>query len=289
MRSASGSRFHLSGGPVTPPSLGPLTATPFPTAVPPFVELEVVDTVTTFATITLQRLDPDGVWRPVRGAEPAQLSGGTWAGEDFEAPYGAVLNYRAVREDGTLFYSLTGYPSGPSADLIMHVPDPWLIHPGIPLLSQPLKVRLQDKETRPARRGVFSPLSGGLPIVVSSRRVAASSQLEVLTETLNEQEALLALLDDGQALLLNLPAEQGWGLPTCWVSVGDVDTTRDIQYGASPRRVWSLPYSVVNRPVGDLQSVWSFNALAASEDSFNSVKFDYATMADLAAHRPVGT
>lgn len=268
--------------------LGPLTATPMPDTSPPSVTLEVSDGTLGTSNVTIVRMDPDGRWHPVRGAEPAHVIDGAWSGFDDEAPYGVPVSYQMTRTSGAVDTGRSPLAGGGYANTLqLDVTDVWLIHPGVPSLSQRLELRDWQPIVRAARRGVFVPLGGGLPLVVSGARAAGTSQLETLTSTTEDEDGLRALLDDGSPLLLNVPVTLGWNAPSGWVSVGDSTTAREFMWGPAPRRVWTLPYNEVARPIGSTQSLWTCAGLLAEQATCADVLTHYETCATLAAHRPV--
>ena len=250
-----------------------LVVTPDVANSPPRVLLEV--TLATDATISILRQDPDGRWRPVRGAEPAALAGGTWTGWDYEAPYGVDVTYQLVAASGTQTF-------GPYR---LEVSLPWLIHPGVPSRSVAIRVQSLSEITTPIRQGVFAVLGRSTPVVVSQQRDADMYNLVLRTDGPNDHGLLREVLADGSTLLLNIPDSLGWDFTDGWISVGEVKTRRLAGYGTDPVRYLDLPVRLVDRPAGGQQSQWTCDTLLSEQSSCDTLLASYASCSTLAAHR----
>jgi hypothetical protein len=251
----------------------PLVATPQPENVPPRIELSL--TWAGNGSALVERLNPDGRWYPVRGAEPATVTG-TWTGWDYEAPLGAQVTYRAT-SGGTVLTS---------AEVVLDSLTPWLVHPGVPVLSQPLQIMGWSARERPARQASFRVLGSRFPVTISAERAAPASTLTVRTETDAANDSMLSVLADGSVLLLNVPRSAGWKVEAGWVSVGDVTEDHEAPDGRDPARIWTLPVQLVDRPAGGIQGLWTVAGLAAERLTADDVVQGYYSVADLAAHRP---
>lgn len=246
---------------------------------PPRVRLDVTDTGSPEVyAATVMRLDPDGRLAPVRTNDGNPLvlttSGSNRVGlvYDYEMQYGAPVSYSTL-ESSTVMSSAVAVPEE----------RPWLVHPGVPALSMPLSVAAFGSRTRRSQRGVHWPMSRKHPVVqTDGQRKAPEGVIELNTLTLEEMTQFEALTDDASSLLLNVPAGFGWGVATDYVSVGDIEEARLVEYAGEPRRIHSLPYQVVDRPVGGSQAertlvdLMDFPTLAAIQAS-------YATLADVLA------
>lgn len=260
--------------------------------------------------VAVDRRGPDGRWAPVRTAEPAALAGGAWLGFDYEAPYGVPLRYRmrvvanallvdpgttveipeqtdqGFAETFTETFQVTT-PAVPASEIVqLDVAVPWLIHPGIPDLSQPVRVVDVSPVVRSVRRGVFEPIGRSTAVVRSQRRSAPAYTLRVRTETSVALVNLDELLADGSALLWQVPPSLGWDMPTGWVSVADVDEARFYGFGRAPRRTVTLPLLMVDRPAGGQQAQWSYASVLAEHTTYQAVLESYRSYADLTARRP---
>src|SRR5688572_2572150 len=240
-----------------------LVATAEPGATPPRVLLELEWTGET--EIDVLRVDPDGRTRPVRLAEPATLTADEWSGYDNESWFGQATTWQAT--DGTTTIT--------SNMVTLDVTKAWLRHPGQPTLSMQVDVQGDGEPVRRVNRAVLEPLGRRYPIVVTDgRRKAKQSTLTLRTQTLDEADALLALVDDAAVLLLDIPPAWGWGVTHQYVSLGDLTETRTT--GATrgawvPVREWTAPYDVVDRPADTI----------AGDRTWANVLSEAATWADV--------
>lgn len=249
-----------------------LTATAVPTGIP-HVALSLNWPAAT--TITINRLDPDGVLRPVRGAEPATLSGGLWFGDDYESWLGQDATYSAT--DGTT--------SVDSTTVSVDVDDvPWLRHPQRPALSmvvEPLPPLQARTHTLP--RAVFRPLGREFPVVLTDgTRKAPSSAIAFATFTEEEAEEFRALFGDGAVLLMDVPVAYGLGFTHQYLSFGDLVEARfEPRYGPNPRRTWTAPYDAVDRTEGALQPIRTYADLLQEFSTYEQARVGYTDYADL--------
>lgn len=246
---------------------------------PPRVQLAVTDSGTpALFAATVTRLDPDGVRRVVRTTDGNPLvlttSGSNRVGTvyDYEPPYGTPLTYSTLESPGTV-----------SSPVTVAETRIWLTNPGVPALSMPISLASIGTRTRKAQQAVFYPMGRKNPVVLTDgARRSAEGVLEVRTDTLDELSDLLGLLGDAGVLLLNVPATLNWGIDTCYIAIGDVDEERLIDYAGEPKRYVSLPYTVVDAPVGGSQADRTFDDLL-SFASFSVMQANYPTFAALLA------
>lgn len=261
-----------------------IAVTTEPGNVPPRVRVDIVDAGTpAVSEVTVLRLDPDGRRYPVRtqdgGPFELTVSDSSRVGVlyDYEAPYGQQVTYLLAEN------SAVAAPATLDADQV------WLIHPGVPSRSLPVTVTDLPERQRQVRRGVFYPLGGQFPVVVTDgRRKAPEGILLVRTETDQDRVRMNTLLDDAQTLLLNVPADHRWGVTRMWVAIDTTRERRFLPWGPHPYRNWELPYAVVGRPAGGSQAQWSLADVKASYATLADVNASYATLADLQSNAPIG-
>lgn len=227
-----------------------LTATPHPELSPPAVRLDVTATGSpTVTSVTVTRTDQSGKTYPVRTSDggPLVVSGGSATVWDPEIPYGLTSTYSVSATGATTV----------TASASLDVAVPWFVHVSVPALSMPLPVVSEIGElSRPIDRGVFQIIGRADPILITGgARSTPAGRLSVRTTTDAQRTALDLLLDDGSALLLNVPASLNWGMSTCYIAIGDVTTARTVDFAEQPWREWTLPYQVVGRPAGGSQSL----------------------------------
>jgi hypothetical protein len=246
---------------------------------PPRIRLGVTDTGTPALTaVTVTRNNPDGTTTPVRTFDGNPLTLTTSGTDrvglvfDYEAPLGQPVTYSTVENPATV-----------SAPVTLDDPQVWLIHPGVPSLSQPVRVWRIGERVRPVAQGVHRPLGARHPVVRSDgQRKAPAYVLTLATDTEQQRAAIDSLCDDAGVLLLNVPAGKGWGIGAEYVAVGDLTETRDVDYGARQRRFWSLPCTVVDRPVGGSQAERTLLDLL-DFPTLDSLRTAYATLDALLA------
>jgi hypothetical protein len=246
-----------------------LTASVDPLALPPRVLVQAFNIGGPSGNIT--RLDPDGASRPVREGDPVSLSGGGAAVFDYEMPYNQPITYTITP---------TSSPTTPTSSMTVTllVSRPWLVHPGVPFLSQPLTIQLFADETIPANVGIHDVLQRETPITISDgRRKSPRSMLQVKTMTRSQADGLDQLLLDESPLLLQATYPFTTEQMYAWISILDVNRARRTAMFGDPSRVWQLPYVVVDRPTGAIQSVRTWQDVVNQYDTWQDVMNDFQT------------
>jgi hypothetical protein len=232
------------------------------------VRLDVADSGA-LVEVTVTRLDPDGRTVVVRTTDgnPLTLSAGVGLVYDYEAPFGAPVSYSTFEDSATVSSEVTVVE-----DMV------WLIHPGVPEISMPISVASFGARGRPVARGVFRPMGRKTAVVqTDGQRKSFEGVIELNTFTLDEILAFETLTDDAADLLLNVPVGLGWGVPTCYVSLGDLEEGRLVDYAAEPRRLHTLSYVVVDRPVGGTQAERTYLDLLVSHSSYAELPASYGS------------
>lgn len=130
-------------------------------------------------------------------------------------------------------------------------------------------------EVRRADANLFDIYQSETPADLYGRRKRLDGRLQLLAKTLAASDALHALFTAGGPIQIQMPAVYGW--PDAYVQPGDVTKAylpgqRDQRM---PFRLWSLPFTVVDRPIGPAQGTADANWCALAEQ--------YPTYADLVA------
>jgi len=250
-----------------------------PEHVPPRVQVNVTDSGNpAISSVTVVRLNlATGAMATVRTADgnplPLSASGSTRTAilYDHEAPFGVPVTYYTLEQ-----------PGNTSAQLTLAVPRVWLVPPGVPGKGVAVTVATWGERTRQATRGVFYPMGRTSPVVITDgARKSAAGSLQVVTLTDADRRAMNALLDDSSVVLLNVPAANPWGVDTCYVSFGDSVETRVSRIAAEPGRMWTLPYVVVDSPIGGAQSQWTWQNVIDTYATWNDVMAANSTWAQL--------
>lgn len=206
-----------------------------------YVALALTDAGT--SSYTIIRTDGSGNTTAVRNGDPAVASGGSWVGNDYEAPLDESLTYTATLTTTPFTVTTAGAVTLDGAD------SPWLGHPGKPSLNiRPLVADLVIG-ARAARAQFLAVLGRSRPIGQSIRRAGAAGDLKLRITGQDELNALDALLDDGGPLLLRGPV--GWvGYGNRYLQIGEVTYERLTRVGTDGRFLVTLPWTEVDRPAG---------------------------------------
>lgn len=219
--------------------------------------------------IQIGRIDPTGFTDIIRAGTVVDLSGGAVVVYDYEAPLDLPVTYTATQ----VTPATTTPETARSAEVTLASNTyTWLKDPGLPTRNQRLdEVKGIASLTRPARAGVFHIIDRTHPIVVSARREGRVGELVFHTATDIQREAMVTLLSRGTVLLLQTPANYGFG--SAYVHVSDALEERVGILGSEPTRRWTLPITMVDRPAGlATLPIWNTWANVAST---------YATWSDL--------
>lgn len=248
----------------------------------PVVQVVVTDTGTPAITaVTVTRTDALGNVARVRTEDGSSLalntSGSVRVGTlyDYEAPFGVPVTY-----------STTLQPLATSAAVTVDIEESWLIHPGVPERSMPI-VLLKgsfDDESEDVLAGVFFPLGRRNAVAITDgKRKAPSGSITVETADGPERNRLKDLLADAFPLLLNVPPSTGLDVDTAYVHIGAIRRSRPSSVGSDPQRNWTLPYQVVDMPVGGSQSQWTWTDVIESSPSWTDLMATRATWSDVLA------
>jgi hypothetical protein len=241
-----------------------LTATAQTATTPPSVRLVLgVSGTGQPSKVTVQRIDADGITRPVRTPYGSTLpiSGGTGLVYDYEYPYGTSVTYTLAEAPTT------------TAAFTMTITRPWLTHVGVPSRSVTFTTARGGgvlAEGYDVQQVALPILGSSYPLVISGgARMAPTITVPVLLKTTAEQVALRALLADASPLLLNAPV--GYGLTTAYVTVGKVDSSWQSPIVSDSYRVANLPCQVVGRPGGPAQAPVTWAMVAAKYGTWASI------------------
>ena len=224
---------------------------------PPRVQITATGLATDGDLVTVYRV-VDGDETPVRGGiDRVPDATGTLVLTDQSAPFGVPVAYRVDQTD-TVTGAITSSTSTP---VTLTAPGPWL---SLPVTGEAVQLTIVDwPEKAYAARGAVIAVAGRTtPIVVSDKRIAASSTLTVLTRTKAELDALRDLLAVGDVIQVR---------PVCgaveaeYVAVLDVTEQRyrprtlrtdgGVPAGSDWRRYVVLECQVVDEPPRKMPAV----------------------------------
>lgn len=248
------------------------TATAEPLNVPPRVRLDIsAFTGSTVGHVT--RIDAAGGVAKVRAGDPVALTSGAAVLYDYEAKFGQAFTYTIYTDAGVGLNGMT------SNSVTLAVYTPWLLHPGVPNLSQKVTISSMGDQTLDATRGVHTVLGRADPIVITDGvRRSPTFDLTLRTKSDAAEAGLLTLLQDGSPLLLQATYGTMKGTSYNWVSVGAVTRVDMVPFFDNTDVQWTLPCTVTSAPAGLLQTQRTWGDLLAEYPStWRQVTSAYAT------------
>lgn len=254
-----------------------ITATTIPANVPPAVQVNINDTRSPgqASSLTVMRINADGTRSPVRTSDgnALPLASGVGVVYDYEAPLGQPVSYTSVEVPGIT-----------SPQVTVSSAQVWLVHPGTPSLSMPIKLapNLTPRRVRPVVRGVFNVMGRANPVIVTDGiRHGRMMELSLHLQTQAVRDAFDALTADASTLLLNVPTSLGYNIATSYIAVGDIETLPITDKVFEPWFTARLPYYEVDRPAGGSQSQRTYSDLLAAFGTYAAVQANYRTYLDL--------
>jgi hypothetical protein len=216
---------------------------------------------------TVERSTDQVRWSTVRGAGSLAVTAQAASVDDYEFAPDVVDYYRVTAYDA----------GGAQTDQVTAFVTPtltqvWLKSVARPFLNRQVIVQDYSEVERDAHAGIFVGVGAKYPIVVNDLRGSDEWALDVLAETRTDRNAIDALLDAGDVILVHVPADVD--VPGGYVTVGRTRQRRTSRM--STRRIVSLPCTEVAAPGPDVVGATS---------TWQTVVSTYATWADvLAAH-----
>jgi hypothetical protein len=219
---------------------------------------------------TINRIDGAGNVAAVRNGDPALTGGGgTWTGQDYEAPLDTAVTYKAY-VGATLIAT-----SSPTT--LDSLGAPWLGHPGIPTYNFRPLVRELRLGGMAARAEVHHVIGRRLPVGQSLRRSSYAGELVLRILDGDDLTALETILGDGHVLLYRAPAT--WvGHGTRYLQIGDTAVENLTRVATDGRFNITLPWTEVDRPAGLAQAGLGF--------AWSDVMTAYASWNELMAANP---
>lgn len=206
-------------------------------------------------------------WTEVRGWSVQPIASTSVTYYDYEFPAGVAYKYR-VREYNAAGTQLAATEFSVSA---IDLTEPWLKVPAAPFLNTTVVIADRGEITNRSRSALMDVIGRTYPIQIGDVRSSLSYTLQILTETAADEQNMEYTLATGDVVFLHLPSGERT-VPGGYFSVGDV--TRESTLRRSPRRIWSLPLTMVVPPGPDV---------AGPAYTWASVQADYATWTDLIA------
>ena len=222
-------------------------------------------------TLTIERVGPSGIVAGVRGATGADVEGTTFLARDYELPLDVPLTYtvRVFDAGGAQLQSASA-----SFEIDYAACEAWLVDLARPLNSLQLTVESLIELSFAVPSGIHRVLNRRSPVVTALPASTPSGLLNVLTETLDERDAVRALLGSGYPFLLRTTPEQGIG--NAYFALTEFAEERLLTLGVAPERRFRISCQQVERPNPSIY-------VPLAPNSYDRVKAAYATYAALAA------
>lgn len=172
---------------------------------------------------------------------------------DYEAANGVATYYRArALHESSGVYAASAWVS---ANATWSSASWWIKHPNQPALNLAVVPYGLDAINRGARQGVFEVPGRSLPVVVSdSVRSGATGTVTFLLESDADRDALAALLDTCDTLLLQGRGADYWD--DRYVRFGEHSSARAADKAYVADTVETLPWTEVDSPAGVVED-WS--------------------------------
>jgi hypothetical protein len=196
------------------------------------------------AKVRIERVSAQGERFIIRGGNSVDLESGTVTLDDYEITMDTQFTYEATEvapvADGIV---VTTAPM-----VLLSHGHTWLKDPAVPSRNFRVdEVENLAQMSREAQAGVFAIIDRRHPVVVAATRHGWEGDFVFHTATLDQRTALLDLLSRGQILLLSVP--DGYGIGNSYVHVSTVIEERVTGVGLEQTRKWTLPMTMVDRPV----------------------------------------
>jgi hypothetical protein len=239
----------------------------------PRMELAVTASPAVSVPLSVLRVHEDGTEWPLLASAPPKLIGGSWVGFDYHPPLEQDVTYRAVTatEDGE-----SGLLSVPAGANVL-----WLISASTPALS----VQVDDvfafaAPTHGSQAVAHRILGSSRPVhQIDSPRMAPSGSITVTCRTPAAVDAVLALLADGEPILINTSMDRD--VRWMWVQPGDVSVENPAPHRGFPTRRIVIPFQSTSQPDVDVSALWTFDDITALGLTFNELAALYATFNDM--------
>lgn len=184
----------------------------------------------------------------IRTAVRTALTAGDWVGSDYEVPLGVEVTYRASLFDASNGVEVEDVTSAP---LVLPALAPGRIYlhnvssPGAILSPQ---VEEFDAVSKESKATVYDVVGRSTPVVVSAVRSSRTGSVRLLTKTLEERDALWALFDATDVLLLR--TEPTYGVGALYLAANTVSEERVTRLGAQAMRRFTVEWVETGPPVG---------------------------------------
>jgi hypothetical protein len=223
------------------------------------------------ATYTITRTGPSGTPAAVRGAERAPVTGATAIARDFEVPLDVPLTYQVTA------YDAAGNSLGSASAAFQVAYDDcqaWLTDLARPTNTLPLTVESMAELAYESAAAVHRVLDRRTPVMTTLPAWTPSTELIVLTTSLDERDRVRDIFGSGYPVLIRTDPEQGIG--NFYVGLTDFTEERLVALGVAPQRRFRATCHQVERPDPGI-------FVPTPPNLYSNVKATYADYAALTA------
>jgi hypothetical protein len=221
-------------------------------------------------TLTIERKSPSGNVAGVRGAVDATVTGTTFLIRDYELPLDTTVTYAVTCYDGT-----TNVGSASAIFSIVYGEcDAWLTDLARPTNSLQVRLETLAELASTVPSGVHRVLDRRGPVVTALSAWTPATELVLLTNTLDERDAVRALFGSGYPVLVRTTPEQGVG--NLYLAASEFVEERFLTPGEAPERRFRCTCVQVERPDPAVY-------VPLAPNTYANAKATYATYADLTA------
>ena len=239
-------------------------------------------------TLTIERTSPSGAVAGVRGAVGVATGGASsFTAHDYELPLDTTVSYKVTA------YNASGASLGTASaifSIVYGLCEAWLVDIARPTNSLQLVIESMVELDFGLPSGIHRVLDRRAPVVTALPAWTPSSELVVLTETLQERDQLRALLGSGYPFLLRTEPEQGIG--NMYLALSEFVEERFLTPGVASERRFRISVVQVERPDPQVYVPVAPNTYAnvkASFATYAALKAGVASYGDLAYIYPPGT
>lgn len=218
-------------------------------------------------TITITRTSPSGNTAGVRGAVARTIAATTFTIRDYEIPLGTSVTYKVTVTPGSATATTTFAITYTSCEA-------WLVDLARPTNSQAVTIESLQALAFPVPAGIHRVLNRRAPVVTSLPAYTPAAELSVLTETLQERDAVRYTLGSGYPFLLRTAPEQGIG--NLYLAPTEFVEERIAALGTLPARRFRAGCVQIQRPDPAIY-------VPIAPNTYANVKATYATYSALRA------
>lgn len=242
--------------------------------------VQIAATGLTATDVRVERSINQQWWHTVRGGVHIVPNSGAFTLDDYEYDDGVTNYYRIVDiTDDSVDESDDIVPNNGGVVILKSIK--------YPFLNRAIKLPPYDEITRDFRGSVNDISGRSIPVAMTDLRTSPASEIQVITDTVEEARDLDLILAANTVFLLQTPFETVSGCERVSNILGghivfDQTTSQRRPYQGSKKFIWSLPYRRVAPPGPDFTgTTMTWQAVVDRYGSWTDVVNANATWIDL--------